>query len=148
MSPSQLTPSVPRNLETICLKCLRKDPRLHYDSAEELADDLRRFLDGRPIRARPLSAPRRLLRWCRRNPLGVTIVALLTLLAAGSWGLLWTISLEKDRTEAARRQADDNAADARRDKQLAEVNATRALRERQRREERRRGPPQARAGPA
>jgi WD40 repeat protein/tetratricopeptide (TPR) repeat protein len=69
VAPSRLRPKLPRDLETICLKCLRKDPSQRYVCAEALADDLRRFLDGRPIRARRSSTLERGWRWCRRNPL-------------------------------------------------------------------------------
>jgi alkanesulfonate monooxygenase SsuD/methylene tetrahydromethanopterin reductase-like flavin-dependent oxidoreductase (luciferase family) len=66
--PSRLQASIPLDLETICLKCLRKGPENRYASASELAEDLRRFLDGEPIHARPISTPERLVRWARRNP--------------------------------------------------------------------------------
>jgi serine/threonine protein kinase len=68
VAPRQRNPSIPRDLETICLQCLQKDPRCRYKSAGELAADLGRFLEGKPIHARPPSVLARLWRWCRRNP--------------------------------------------------------------------------------
>jgi len=72
--PSELNPQVDRDLETICLKCLDKAPAQRYASARELADELVRYLEGRPIVARPLGFVGRSYRWCRRNRLLSTAI--------------------------------------------------------------------------
>jgi eukaryotic-like serine/threonine-protein kinase len=74
--PRQLAPDVPRDLETICLKCLHKDPTRRYGGAEALADDLAHFLAGRPIVARPTPAWERTWKWARRRPATTAVVAL------------------------------------------------------------------------
>ena len=68
ISPRELNQNVPRDLETICLKCLEKDRRRRYRCASDLAKELERYLDGRPIQARPIGRAARGWRWCRRNP--------------------------------------------------------------------------------
>ena len=77
--PSRLTASVPHDLEVICLKCLAKQPADRYGAARELAEDLRRWLSGRPILARPISIPARVGHWMRRNPALGTVSVLLGL---------------------------------------------------------------------
>jgi serine/threonine-protein kinase len=84
-SPSRSNPRVDRDLETICLKCLQKEPARRYGSAQELADDLEHWLAGEPIQARPLPRVARAWRWCRRHKAIVSAGAVV-LLAVGSVG--------------------------------------------------------------
>jgi WD40 repeat protein/predicted Ser/Thr protein kinase len=88
VAPRRLNPTVPRDLETICLHCLRKDPARRYATAAEVAADLARFLAGEPIHARPLGPIGRTLRWCRRRKKVAALLAfcalLLVALVAGS----------------------------------------------------------------
>ena len=90
--PSRLNAKVPRDLETICLTCLSKEPQRRYSSAAALAEDLRRFLRGEPIAARRAGPPERVLKWMRRKPAQAALLALscvvaLGLLGGGAWAV-------------------------------------------------------------
>lgn len=86
LSIRRLNPSVPVDLDTICLKCLRKSPERRYQSAAAVADDIQRYLDGKPILARPLGILGRTARWTRRHPAMASMVAVIALLIAGMIG--------------------------------------------------------------
>ncbi len=79
LAPRRLNPSVPRDLETICLHCLRKVPANRYESARAVADELERFLRGDAVQARPISAFEKTWRWCRRRPATALLLALVAL---------------------------------------------------------------------
>lgn len=85
VSPRLLNPRLPKDLETICLKCLEKDPARRYASAQMVADDLARFLEAKPIVARPVGAPEKVWRWCLRKPLATSLAG--GLMAACLWNL-------------------------------------------------------------
>jgi tetratricopeptide (TPR) repeat protein len=127
--PARLEPKVPRDLETICLKCLRKEPDKRYTSAKALADDLRHFLNGEPIAARPTPAWERAWKWSRRRPAAAALLVVSVLaglgLLIGSWGYSATMHAAAEREARLRRQAEDNfrhALDAV-DEMLTEVGA-------------------------
>jgi WD40 repeat protein len=126
--PARLQPGVPRDLEVICLKCLEKSPVKRYPSAEALADDLRRFQAGEPIRARPVGAWERVLKWAKRKPAAaaLAVVSVATVLSLGATGasLFWggRLAEQRDRAEALRVQAEAASEKAK----LAEAEAEKA----------------------
>jgi WD40 repeat protein/serine/threonine protein kinase len=150
--PSQLQPKVPRDLESVCLQCLQRIPRKRYGTALELAEDLRRFLDGEPVRARPVGRLERTAKLIRRRPvwsalIGVCSVGFLVLAVLSV--MLWQTVLqlhaavnlaknETKRAEAAREDAETKEQVAETARQVAENNekVARAAREAAERSER------------
>src|SRR5262249_1631220 len=98
--PAALIARVPKDVETICLKCLQKEAHRRYSSAAALADDLSRLVKGEPIKARPVSAVERGWRWAKRNPwvagLSAAVAALLIAIAVVSLVLKSKADLERD----------------------------------------------------
>lgn len=110
--PRALNPDVPADLDTICLKCLEKDPERRYGTARELADELSRFLKGEPILARPISTLERGWRWCCRHPapagLAATIVLALTATSTVFYTSARQIELARAKEQSARLAAEEN----------------------------------------
>jgi WD40 repeat protein len=111
VSPTHLQPKLSRDLATICLRCLQKEPRQRYASALALAEDLHRFLEGQPIRARPVGMLARTIKWVRRRPAVAALGAgIFLIMALGFVGVTWQWrEAENARTMAqeARRTAED-----------------------------------------
>jgi tRNA A-37 threonylcarbamoyl transferase component Bud32 len=128
--PRTLRPEVPRDLETICLRALSKRPEDRYPNCQELADDLRRWLEGEPVTARRMGVAERVARWVRKEPKLAAAGALIALLVCAAVGLL-VVSAERARQNAQtqdrlRREADTAAAQAEKDAAAARTAEKRA----------------------
>ena len=130
VTPSSLHRDLPADMETICLKCLEKHPLHRYATALDLAEDLRRFQEDRPIRARPIGELERCRRWCRRNPAlaatstGTVAVFLIAFLLVTSSYLRTENALQEEASQ--RRIAERNATSERWERYRADLRATAA----------------------
>jgi serine/threonine-protein kinase len=128
--PSRLHPGLPGDLETICLKCLHKDPARRYAQARDLADDVRRFLVGEPIRARPSSIWEKGFKWARRKPaiaslIAVTAVAACSLLISWIW-FTAELSAQVELARKEEKRARDQERIARENQRTAEQQKERS----------------------
>jgi serine/threonine-protein kinase len=117
LPPGRLQPNLPRDLQTICLKCLEKEPHRRYESASALADDLERFVQGKPIVARPVRPWERAAKWARREP---SAAALLGVCVLSAVALTVGALVHDRRMSAALDQAQANEAEAERQRQRAQ----------------------------
>ncbi len=126
----QLQPKVPKDLETIALKCLQKDAAKRYATAEDLADDLRRFQRGESIHARPVPVHERTMRWVKNRPAAAALIAVCVLsvsgLAVGGWAYNLQLQDALKETEDARALAEQRRGEAVTQREAAELNAREA----------------------
>ena len=119
-----LNPEVDQDIETICMKCLEKEPDRRFQTAEKVADELQRFINGEPILSRPLSRPERFVRWCRRNPL---VSSLSGLAAASVLVALVSLAVAYVKTDEARQQVETSLIKTAKAQKVSEASFQDAL---------------------
>ncbi|MFK7821464.1 MAG: protein kinase [Planctomycetaceae bacterium] len=138
VAPREFQPDVPVDIETICLKAMQKEPSSRYQTCDELAADLRRFLNGEPILAKPVGRIERLLKWCRRNPKialpsGLALLGIITTAIIATWAWQTTsaqaavIAVERDNAQEQRDEAQKQKKIAEENQSAAETQARVAL---------------------
>jgi WD40 repeat protein/serine/threonine protein kinase len=134
-APRKLNGRIPRDIETICLKCLEKEPGQRYGTAQALTDDLQRFLDGQPIQARPVSRVEHVWRWAKRKPAVASLLAAAALLLASiatlaTVGYFREVYLREIATTSLQKESQARA-EAQRERATAESQRNEAIRQRQ-----------------
>jgi WD40 repeat protein/serine/threonine protein kinase len=126
--PRTINPAIPRDLETIVIKAIQRDPALRYQSAADLGEDLRRYIEDRPIRARRATKTEQTVRWCRRNPVVAALVAavMVATLSGAGFASFYAVRAENERGKAVGRERE--AIVARKEAESASARAASALR--------------------
>jgi serine/threonine-protein kinase len=124
--PKRIQPGLPRDLQTICLKCLEKSPRQRYETAADLAADLERFLDNTPIRARPAGPGERLVKWARRRPTlaALAVVSGMAVIAASVGILIHNNQLREQVRQTEMKEIQARKEQARADANYRDASAT------------------------
>ena len=133
--PSLLTSRIPRDLETICLQCLKKEPNRRYLSAQALVDDLERFEEGKPICARRASNTERTWKWVRRHPtisalIAISIIALLVI-SIGSWVHNWQLQVAASKLTKETKKTNQALGKAREQRKIAQEKTTIIVRQKE-----------------